>query len=480
MSEGEAGGTASRKGEGRPARVRPRLTEGVILRHLLRFIVPMSLGLSAMMLNGLIDAFWLGRLSTDALAAVSFVFPIIFAVMSVSIGLSAGAVAAISRVAASGDSERVRRLAADAMLLGALLVVCVSIAGVLASRLIFATMGAEGAILDNAATFGRIWFVGNICVVVPALGNAMLRAVGEAVLPSLLMTLAAVVNMAIDPILIFGLGPAPRLEVAGAAIATVLANAVAAVAVIWVVVFRERIIAFSLPEREVMLRHWREILHVGLPAMGSNMLNPLALAFVVASLARFGPAVVAGYGAAARVETFSVIPLLALSAAMGPMTGQNNAAGRIDRVRESFRSAFRICAAWAVGVAVILALAAPLLATAFSTNPETQAAMRSYLWITPISVWGYGFVIAAAAGFNGISKPAPGLAMTFGRSVVLLASFAWIGGTLFGPLGAFAGVAAANVVAGLAASGWTLLRAFPRVPAESGAEPVLDAGPGDR
>ncbi len=458
-----------------PAKARRSLAEGPVFRHLMRFVLPMSLALSAMMLAGLIDAFWLGRLSTNALAAVSFAFPIMFAVMSVSIGLSAGTVAAVSRVAAAGDHERLRRLAADAVLLSVVLVAVVSLAGFAASRLVFTAMGARGEILDLVTLYAQIWFLGNMFVVAPNIANAMLRAVGEAVLPSVMMTLSAVVNLVLDPILIFGWGPIPRLEVAGAALATVTANAVAAAAVMSVVVFREKIIAFAPPRRRVLVGHWREILHVGLPAMASNLVNPLALAVVVTGLSRFGPATVAGYGAAARVEMFAIIPLFALSAAIGPLTGQNGGAGRLDRVRESFRASFVICAGWSLIVAALLALAAPLLAPAFNPDPDTQAAMRSYLWITPITVWGYGFVIAAAAGFNGLSRPAPALAMTMGRSILLLTTFAWAGGTLWGPIGAFAGIAAANVVSGVAAAAWTLARAFPQVAAAP-----LDAAPADR
>lgn len=464
---------------GRPRR---NLTEGSVLGHLLRFIVPMSIGLSAMMATSLINAFWLGRLSTDAVAAVSFAFPVMFAVMSVSIGLASGAVAAVSRVAASGDQERIRRLSADAILLAISIVIVVSIVGVFLARPLFYALGARDHILDLTTVFMQIWFVGNLFVVIPSLGNAMLRAVGEAVLPSLLMTLAAVANMILDPIFIFGLGPVPRLEVAGAAIATVLANAIAAIAVMWVVIFREKIIAFSLPPREVLIRHWKEILHVGLPAMGSNMVNPISLALVVASLARFGTDAVAGYGAAARVESFAILPLFALSAAIGPMTGQNRARGFPERVRESFRASFSLCIGWSLALAVVLAALAPLVAPAFLPDPDAQAAMRAYLWIVPISTWGYGMVIAAAAGFNGMSKPVPGLAMTIGRSVGLMIGLVWLGGALWGPNGAFAGLAAANVISGIAVGFWTLSHALPKgarpapTPAPATPEPaILDA-----
>jgi putative MATE family efflux protein len=442
---------------------------------LLRFILPMSVALGTMMATGLINAFWLGRLSTDALAAISFAIPVMFGVMSVSIGLGAGTVAALSRVAASRDPERLRRMAADAIILATTLVIGVSIIGAFAARPVFARVGAEGRVLDLVVEFATIWFLGNVFVVVPIVANSMLRAVGEAVLPSLLMTLGAIVNAVLDPIFIFGLGPIPRLEVAGAAWATVLANVTAAAAVMWVIIAREKLLSLEPPSWPVLVRHSSEILKVGVPAMLSNMLNPFALVIVVASLARFGPEVVAGYGAASRIESFAVIPLFALSAAIGPMTGQNNGARRPDRVREAFRSSFLISLGWSLALAAVLAAATPVIALLFPPDPETQRALKSYLWITPITVWGYGFVIVAAAGLNGVSRPVPAFVMTFLRSIVLVSSGAWIGGALAGPTGAFLGLAGANVIAGVAAAAWVLVRAFP-APA---AAPPADAAPAD-
>src|SRR5262249_4187307 len=153
-----------------------------------------------------------------------------------------------------------------------------------------------------------------------------------------LLSIAAVLNAILDPILIFGWGPFPRLEVAGAAWATVISGGVAAAAVIWVVIVREKMLAPEPPSLAAFVRQSAEILKVGVPAMASNMLNPLALALVVASVARFGPGVVAGYGAASRVENFAAIPMLAVAVGLGPVVGQNTGAGFTHRVREGFRA----------------------------------------------------------------------------------------------------------------------------------------------
>lgn len=450
-----------------PRRSARDLTSGSIFAHLMRFVLPMSFGITASMLVGLIDAFWLGRLSTDALAAASFAFPVSFVVFSISIGLGSGAVAAVSRVVGTGDQSRVQRLATDAMILAVLVVAAVSTIGSLVTRPLFAALGAEGVILDYVVQFMTIWFVGVVFVVAPMIGSSIMRALGDAVLPSLLMMLAAAVNLVLDPLLIFGVGPFPRMEVAGAALATVIANGVSAILVLSVMIFRERIITFARVPFSVLLRHWGEVGRVGFFAAVSAGINPLALTIVVSSLARFGGEAVGGYGAASRVEAFAVIPMFALSAAIGPVTGQNAGAGRLDRVRLAFLRAFQFAVVWGLVMAAVLAVAAPYVALLFSDDPAAQAATREYLRITPVTVWGYGVVMGAAAGFNGLSRPLHGVAMTVTRSLVLMAGGAWIGGTLGGVPGTFVGIAAANVAGGLIAAGWTLLNEYPSARAKA-------------
>lgn len=454
---------------GAPRRAARDLTQGSVSGHLMRFVLPMTLGISASMAVGLIDAFWLGKLSTNALAAVSFAFPVSFAIFSISIGLGAGAVAAVSRVVATGDQSRIQRLATDAMLLAVVIVVAVSIVGALTVRPLFSALGAEGEILDLVIEFMTIWYFGIVFVVAPMIGSSIMRALGDAVLPSMLMMVAAAVNLVLDPILIFGLGPFPRMEVGGAALATVIANGVAAVLVLAVMLFRERIITFAPAPFAVVRRHWAEVARVGLPAAISSGINPVALTLVVSSLARFGGESVAGYGAASRVEAFAIIPMFALSAAIGPLTGQNGGAGRTDRVREAFLKSFMFAFVWSLGVAVVLAVAAPVIATWFTDDEIAQAATRDYLRITPITVWGYGIVMAAAAGFNGLSRPIPGVVLTVTRSLILMAGGAWVGGSLGGVIGAFIGVAIANVLGGVIASAWTLLKAYPATRAQPAA-----------
>lgn len=425
------------------------LTKGPVFGHILRLVIPMSAGIVAMMLVGVVDAYWVGKLGTAQQAAVQFVFPVSMLVMSVAIGLGAGAVSVVARAAGRGDDSRTRRTATDAVSLSFLIVGGVSILGVLSIDPIFRLMGATDAMMPYVREYMVIWFAGIVFVVGPMVASNILRALGDAVLPSLIMIVGAVINMALDPLLIFGWGPIPRMEVEGAAFATLISNLIVFLIAMAILTFREKLIDLTWPGFEEIFWNWREIARIGAPAAGSNMIGPLSNTIVFAAVAGFGEAAVAGFGVGMRVEAFALIPLFALSGSIGPITGQNGGAGHGDRVREAFAKSFLFCAGWGVSIAVILFFAGDFLAPVFLPSEGGQAIAEQYWDIAPFAVAGYGIAMAASAGFNGLGRPLYGVAINAARGLVLIAPLAWLGGVLGGATGVIWGVFAANLIIGV-------------------------------
>lgn len=425
------------------------LTQGPVFGHILRLVVPMSFGIVAMMLVGVVDAYWVGRLGTAQQAAVQFVFPISMLVMSVAIGLGAGAVSVVARAAGRGDASRTRRVATDAVSLSFLIVGLVSILGVLSIDPLFRAMGATDVMMPFVREYMVIWFAGIVFVVGPMVASNILRALGDAILPSLIMIVGAVINMALDPLFIFGWGPIPRMEVQGAAFATLVSNFVVFLIAMGLLTFREKLIDLSWPGFEEIRWNWREIARIGAPAAGSNMIGPASTAIVFAAVAGFGEAAVAGFGVAMRVEAFALIPLFALSGSIGPITGQNGGAGLNDRVREAFAKSFLFCAGWGLGIALLLFLLGDFMAPLFLPSAGGQAVAEQYWDIAPFAVAGYGVAMAASAGFNGLGRPLYGVAINAARGFLLIAPLAWIGGLLGGATGVIWGVFAANLIIGV-------------------------------
>lgn len=443
------------------------MTEGPVFGHILRMLLPMSFGILAMMLVGIVDTYWVGTLGTAQQAAVQMSFPVTMLVMSVSIGLGAGAVSAVSRAAGRKEGgPSLARISTDAMTLALVSVGVVSLLGVIFAEPIFRGLGASDTMLPHVVDYMTVWFAGIVLIVGPMVASNILRALGNAVIPSLMMIAAAFVNLILDPIFIlddvFGLFPGLGWGVSGAALATVAANAVTFAMVGWYLVVKEKLIDFKPEDLGEVWHHWRDIARVGMPACLSNIFNPLAMTVAMSGLAmaRFGDAAVGGLGVAGRIEAFAIVPLFALSASIGAVTGQNGGADRLDRVREAFRSSFLFCIGWSLTIAVILWIAAPWLAMLFLPSETGQSAAIAYWRIVPVTIAGYGITIAASAGFNGLGRPAHGMVITAGRALGLMIPGVVIGGLwLDAPTGVIWGVALANILAGTAAGIFVLTKA---------------------
>jgi putative MATE family efflux protein len=433
------------------------LSSGPVSQRLLQLAGPMTVGILAGMSVALVDTYFLGRLGTEELAAISFAFPIVFTVMSLSIGLGAGAASVVSRAIGHGDREEVRRLSTDSIGLAVVLVALVSGAGIATVRPLFALLGAEGAVLDHVVAYMRIWYVGMVFLVVPMVANNILRAGGDALVPSAIMVGVAALNLALTPLLVFGLWGLPRLEVEGAAWASLIARAVTAVVSLGVLAFRERLIAFALPPTAALLASWRRVLFVGVPAALGNAVNPLGIAVVTAIVASFGTASVAAFGVATRVEAFAAIPMLALSAAIGPVAGQSWGADRQDRVPRALRLAFAFCAAWSVLAAAAFWLLGRSIAEVFTDEAEVAREAATYLRVVSLSLAGYGVTVIAAGAFNALGKPVTALGYNLVRTLGLLVPMAWLASVLGGVGWVFAAVALANMAAG-AGVAWHALR----------------------
>lgn len=439
-----------------PAKSSRDLTQGDVFSHILRLLVPMSFGIVAMMAVGVVDAYWVGKLGTAQQAAVQFVFPVNMAVMSIAIGLGAGAVSVVSRAAGRGNHGRTRRLATDSVALAFLVVLAASILGIATIGPLFTLMGATEAMMPHIRDFMTIWYAGIVFIVGPMIASNLIRALGDAIIPSIIMILAAVLNMGLDPLLIFGWGPVPAMGVQGAAAATLLANLVVFVIAMAILIWRERLLDLSWPGWGELFWNWREIARVGIPASASNMINPIAMAIAFASMARFGEPAVGGLGVAMRVEAFAIIPLFALSASIGPVAGQNGGAGLTGRVREAFAKSCLFCVAWSLTLAGALFFLGDHLAGWFLPSEEGRAVAELYWDIVPFTVMGYGIAMAASAGFNGLGRPLHGVAINAARGFALLAPLSWIVGTLYASTGVILAIAAANLVTAAGAVIYTL------------------------
>ena len=404
-----------------------------------------------MVLFNLADAFFVGRLGTKQLAALSFTFPVVLVIASLALGLGTGASAIISIAIGEGDRHKVRRLTTDSLLLALLTVALFVIMGLLTIDPIFRLLGATSETLPLIRQYMRIWYFGMIFVVIPMVGNNAIRATGDTKTPAAIMLVAVAVNFVVDPLLIFGLGPFPRLELAGAAISTVCSRAITMLVALYVLARRDKMITLELPSLAALLNSWKRVLYIGLPTAGTRMVVPLTTGVITGLLARNGPAAVAGYGVSARIEFFSLAALAALSVVLAPFVGQNLGAGKLQRVVSGIRYSKSFSLLWGTALYLLLLILAPPIASIFTQNPHVQSIIVLYLRIVPLGYGLQGVMLLCAATMNVLNKPLQAAAVVIVQMFVFYIPLAYVGSHLYGPPGVFGALALAYLGAGIAA-----------------------------
>jgi putative MATE family efflux protein len=426
-----------------------QLTQGPVAKTLTALTVPMIFGMLSMVTFNLVDTFFVSRLGTKELAAMGFTFPVVMFVVSIALGLGVGTASVVSRAIGRGDHHQVQRLTTDSLIIALFTVIIFAVLGLLSMDWVFKLLGADAGVLPLVKQYMRIWYIGVAFVVIPMVGNNAIRACGNTLYPALIMVFSTIINVILDPLLIFGLGFFPRLELTGAAIATVIARAVAMVLSLLTLHFKEKLLDFALPALEELKDSLRQIFYIGIPSAASRLLIPLTMAVIMRLVAEFGPPAVAAFGVAIKIEMFVFMVIMALATALIPFVGQNWGAKNFERIREAVKGANKFSMWWGgANFLVFLILAVPL-GYLFSKDPAVSKNITYYLWIIPISYGLRSIAFLIASAFNAINKPFVATGLNLVRAFVFYIPFAYVGSRLGGLVGLFIGLSVANLGAGL-------------------------------
>lgn len=422
------------------------LTQGNIFETLKRMTIPMILGMILLMSFGLVDTFFVSLLGTDELAAISFTFPVTFTVISLNIGLGIGTSAIIGKLQGQGDIKNARMYATGAIMLSTLMVGVLAIIGYFTVEPIFSLLGATDALLVHISDYMGVWYLSGIFLCIPMVGNSVLRACGDTKTPSIIMAAGGAINAALDPLLIFGLGPIEGMGIKGAAYATLIAWIIGAT---WIIVLLAHKRKLMLP-RLLTLAELREsaasILKIGLPAAGANMLTPIAGAIMTAVVAGYGAESVAAWGVGNRLESMANIVVLALSMTLPPFISQNLGAGRLDRVKDAYMATLKFVIGWQLLVFVLLWLTSPLIAELFAKEQSVAVLIAMFLTIVPLGYGMQGIVILTNSSFNAMHMPMTALVLSVLRLFVFFVPISYAGSYFFGLEGLFIGTVIANLL----------------------------------
>jgi putative MATE family efflux protein len=334
-----------------------------------------------------------------------------------------------------------------------------SLIGYLTIDPVFLMLGAAPDLLPLIHSYLDIYYPTMLLFTLTMVTGNIMRANGNANVPGLVMTLGALANLAIDPILIFGWFGLPRMELSGAAVAAAISRFGTAAVLIYYVSRGGLITTSNLFEG--FARSAKRIMQIGLPAMATQLIGPVSSAIITRMLAGHGEVVVAGFGVATRIEAVSVMVLFALSASIGPFVGQNWGAGHPERVREGLRVAYLFCIGWGVLIALPLLLFGHAISSLVDNSAPVITTATWYLAIVPWSYGLWGVLMMASASFNALGKPLPSTALSFTRMFILYVPLAFAFDHLLGYHGIFIATAISNGLMGILGFLWFKRRFFP-------------------
>ena len=435
---------------------RPDLLNAPIRPTLVRMTIPMMFGIVSLMLFNLADIWFVAQLGTEPMAALAFTFPVSFSVVSLAIGLGIGTSATLAKLIGSGngDGEGAARLATDNLLMTVLLMVVVGTAGQFLTDPVFRLMGAAPELLPLIDAYMEVWFAGSVFLVLNMVCNSTFRSSGDTRMSAVIMLISSLLNIILDPLLIFGWGPVPAMGIRGAAVASVIAWAATSLLALHLLYHRKGMLLLSLPRPRQMLGHWRQVLSISLPAALSNMMTPLANGVLTALVAVHGAEAVAAFGAGARIESLALLLCLALSMTLPPFISQNLGAQKLERVGIAYRGAVRFALGWQLLIFGVLVLVSGPVSRLFTDDDDVARWLQLWLLIVPA---GFGFqatTFLSASSFNALHQPLRAMRISLFRLFFMYVPLGWLGNHFFGLTGMFVALVCANAITALVASIW--------------------------
>ncbi|HEX9744662.1 MAG TPA: MATE family efflux transporter [bacterium] len=330
------------------------LTNGPTFINMVRFSVPIMMQGSFQIIYNLTDRYWLGGLNKEAVASVTVVFPVLFFMISVVIGISIGAGILIAQYYGADDKERVNLTGRNYLVIGSLFVLMISVLMVIFASDVLNILKTPPELHNEAASYLRIQFAGLIFIFSFFGASSIFRALGDSITPTIVAAVTGVINLILDPLLIFGLIGLPKLGVTGAAIATFTGYFIGAILIITFLVTRQNYVTLSPKGFKFDFTIISNILKVGLPTAGTVMMVSASFLVLMRIVNDFGTAAIAAFGIGIVLDQLVQMPSQSFGMAMSTIAGQNIGAGNLERVSKFLRETVGLSVAVAIGFSVLL------------------------------------------------------------------------------------------------------------------------------
>ena len=440
------------------------LTSGSLHRNIWYLAIPMILETGIQNVSQLLDTYWVGQLGSTALAAVTISITIRWVLNSLSNGLGIGGMAVVARRIGEKNRSAAEHALLQTILLGIVISVVLSLIGFAVARPLLVLLGADAQVLPLGLSYLNITIAGLFVIILVFVINSMLRGAGEAKLAMIVLFLSTGVTVVLEPILVFGLGPFPRLGVAGSALASVLGFG-SGLGYQFIILLRGKAnIGINLRDLKVDFPLISRIVRIALPSTTQMVLRSSSRLVIVGIIGAFGTYALAGYGVANRMLLIALIPIFGLANSASTLVGQNLGAQKPKRAEHN---AWWV-SAYGVGYMAVLALLlfifAPQIINIFDSTPQVVEIGTQCLRIVAPSLIASALGIVIGRGFDGAGDTVPAMVVNlftlWGLEITLSYGLAhWVG---LGVLGVWWGRAIANLGNGLLLALWFKLGRWKR------------------
>ncbi len=376
-------------------------TKGSMNRAIVLLAVPMVLEMVMESVFAVVDIFFVSRLGDDAIAGVAITESLMTIIYTVAMGLSIGVTAVVARRIGEDDPEGAATATVQAVLLGGAVALLFGVVGVVWAEDLLRIMGAEVGTIEIATPYTRIMFGTNAVIVLLFLQNAAFRGAGDAAIAMRVLWLANGINIVLDPLLIFGIGPFPELGVQGAAVATSIGRGTAVLVQLYALFRLGGRLSLALEHVRVLPALMVRIIRLSATATFQTFIGMASWIGLVRLTAEFGSEALAGYAIAIRVILFGILPAWGLSNAAATMVGQGLGAGDPERAEKSVWIAAKMNFYFLGALGIAFMVFAPLIVSAFGGTGEASAYAISCLRIVSAGFFFYAYGMVLTAAFNG-------------------------------------------------------------------------------
>ena len=310
-------------------------TTGSIGKAITILAIPMVLEMLMQSVFGVVDVYFVGKLGADAVAAVGLTDSLLILVLAVGMGMSIATTAMVARRIGEENVEGAGIAACQALIAGMVISIPISIVGLFFAPDLFRLMGASPGVVDTGSIYCTILFGTNAAILFLFLINAIFRGAGDAVPAMRALWLANIINMILDPILIFGLGPFPEMGIMGAAVATTTGRMIGITYQLSILVRGHSRLMITRRLVRLEIKVMRRLLRISLPGMLQYIIGTASWLGLFRILAEFGSSVLAGYTIAIRIVVFALLPSWGMGNAAATLVGQNLGARKPDRAERS-------------------------------------------------------------------------------------------------------------------------------------------------